>query len=182
MTLKLTAGVLVLAGTIMLAGCGKKGETVWLGNGANGTTVIVGFTLNSTAKLPVRINGVSIAAILPAGVSVATDPANPKQISTSALVTGSALSSLPAADTMVLGSYSSAGRLVRIAVATGAMGFGPGEFVQLTCQVASGTIVTTGGFTALNTPPVTFNAYGFDPVSHSTDDLTKLLLPQFMVR
>jgi hypothetical protein len=76
---------------------------------------MVSFSLVSTAQLPALIRGVNIAAILPAGVTVATDSANIKQISVTALVAGNAVVSLPTAERMVLRSYSSAGSLVRIA-------------------------------------------------------------------
>lgn len=169
---------LILAATITLTGCGGGG-----GNGGNGTSVVVAFSLISSAKLPARISGVNIAAYLPAGVSVQTDAANPKQISATALVAGSAMDALPAADKIILGSYSSAGRLVRIATASaaGTPGFGPGEYARLTCLVAAGVSVTESEITALNTPLVTFKVFGFDPDTHSTVDLTKLLQPHFTV-
>ena len=180
MSWKSIAGVLALAGSIMLAGCGGGGGS---GNIPTSTSVVVAFSLVSTARLPARISGVNIAAHLPAGVSVATDSANPRQISATALVAGSAMDSLPAADKIIIGSYSSDGNLVSISTAgaAGTPGFGPGEYARLTCLVAPGVNVTENGIRALNTPLASFKVTGFDPATHSTVDLTNLLQPHFTV-
>jgi hypothetical protein len=181
MTWKSIAVVLALAATTMLAGCGSGGGGN--NNGVSGTSVVVAFSLISTSRLPARISGVNIAAHLPAGVSVATDSANPKQISATALVAGSAMDSLPQADKIIIGSYSSDGNLVNISTAgaSGTPGFGPGEYARLTCQVAPGVAVTESEITALNTPLVAFKVTGFDAVTHSTVDLTNLLQPHLTV-
>jgi hypothetical protein len=174
MTWKTIARLVMLAATSMLAGCGSGGS-----NGTNSTTAVVAFSLVSTARLPQRISGVTIAIHLPTGVSVQTDTANPKQISSTVLVAGSAMASIPS---IILGSYSSAGRMVRIVSTTNVTsGFGPGEYARLTCLVAHGVTITESGLTTLNTPPVMFKVAGFDATTNSTVDLTNLLQPHFTV-
>lgn len=173
--------IIAMTGMILIAGCGSGGS----GGGATDKTVVVAFSLVSSAQLPARINGVNISAILPVGVTVPMDTVNPKQISATALVAGSAVTILPADGSAVLGSYSSAGRLVRISVTwTGApqTGFGPGEVARLTCTAAAGTTVTSSELTALNTPLVYFKAVNFDPVTLSTVDMTNFLQPLFTVK
>ncbi len=138
------------------------------------TTAVVAFSAISSAQLPAQISGIYIDVVLPPGVSVPTDPANPKQISATALVAGSALDSLPAANKVVMGSYSSAGRLVRIS-AVGPTGFGPGEYVRLTCVVAPGVTLPQSEVAALTASE--FSAY-----SPTLVDLTGFLTPQFALR
>lgn len=183
MTWKTITGFVMLATTIMLAGCGG-GNSSGSNNNSSSTTAVVAFSLVSSAQLPQRISGVTIAIYLPVGVSVQTDSADPKQISATALATGSAMASLPTVNKVVLGSYSSAGRLVRIITATTntTSGFGPGEYARLTCQVAPNVNMTSNGLTTLNTPPVEFKVAGFDSVTQSSVDLTNLLQPHFAVQ
>jgi len=174
MTWRTITGLLILAGTTLISGCGDGGKS-------NSTTAVVAFSIVSTAQLPARINGVNIAIILPEGVSAPTDATDPKQIAATALAAGSAMDSIPDAGKLVMGSYSSAGRLVRI-VALGPSGFGPGEYARLTCVADPGVIVSENGITQLNTPPVTFRVTGYDADTHSSVDLTSLLRPHFNLK
>lgn len=161
MNLKSIAGLLALAATIMLAGCGGGS------NGPSGTTAVVAFSLTSSAPLPDQISGVEIEVDLPAGVSVQTDSTPPNQISATALVTGSAMASLP--NKYIVGSYTSAGGHVKISTTTTGSG-GTGEYARLTCLVAPGAILTETGSTAPQI--VTYKVTGIDTVTHSTVDLT----------
>ncbi len=172
------AGVLFLTGIAMFSGCGGGNSD------PVSTTAVLAFSAISTAQLPARISGIRIAVILPSGVSVSTDPAIPKQISATALAAGSAMDALPEANRLVMGSYSSAGRLVRISAAdaSGTTAFGPGEFVRLTCVVGPGVTVTESGITALNSPPATFTVSGYDANTRSTVDLTGYLAPHFALK
>ncbi len=83
-----------------------------------------------------------------------------------------------------MGSYSSAGRLVRISAAdaSGATGFGPGEYVRLTCIAAPGVTITESGITVLNSPPATFTVSGYDANTRSTVDLATFLAPRFTLK
>jgi hypothetical protein len=175
MTWKSIGVVLMLAGTAMVSGCGGSGGD----SGPNATTAVVAFSAISSSTLPVRIDGIHVEAVLPSGVSVTTDPANPGQISATSLVAGSALDTIPATDKLVVGSYSSTNRLVSISV-DAATGFGPGEYVRLTCVVATGVTVTESGIAALNSPPTAFTVSGYS--SGSTVDLTGYLTPRFALK
>ncbi len=177
MTWKSVAGVLLLAGTAMFYGCGGSGGN----SGPTSTTAVVAFSAISSATLPARISGIHIEAILPSGVSVPTGTATPTQISVTALVTGSALDTIPTANKVVVGSYSSTNRLVSISV-NSTTGFGPGEYVRLTCVAAPGVTVTESGVAALNNPPPAFSVTGYDSVTHSTVDLTSYMTPHFALK
>jgi hypothetical protein len=183
MTWKWIGVVLILAGAAMFSACGGgSGDGSGDAGEPTSTTAVVAFSAISTAQLPVRINGINISVNLPVGVSAPTDSSNPMQISSTALVTGSALDSIPAADKQIVGSYSSNTRLVSISVAaaSGTSGFGPGEYALLNCVVAPGVTVAQSGITALT--PVTFTATGYDASTHSTVDLTGYLAPRFALK
>jgi hypothetical protein len=91
------------------------------------------------------------------------------------------MDTIPDAGKLVMGSYSSAGRLVRI-VALGPSGFGPGEYARLTCVAAPGVTVSESGIAQLNTPPVTFRVTGYDTDTHSSVDLSDYLIPHFVLK
>jgi hypothetical protein len=127
--------------------------------------------------LPNPIGGITITTILPPGVSVPTDPSNPRLISSSALVAGSALASIPddGISKIIQGDYSSAGRQVRITVAS-YLGFGTGEYARLACTVAANATLTTTLFNQLNNPSLGFEAYDY-----LATDISGYLTPQFAV-
>ena len=176
MNWKVLTGILLLSLMSALYGCG--GGNDWNSALLNTRkTAVVSFSAISTSVLPNPIGGITITTILPSGVTVPTDPSNPRMISSSALVTGSALASIPndGYSKIIQGDYSSAGRQVRITVAS-YMGFGPGEYARLTCTVDPGVTFTTSGFNLLNTPPLGFEAYDY-----LTNDISGYLIPQFTV-
>lgn len=174
---KLIAGVILLAGIAVLPGCGGGGGSA--GSGPTSTTAVVSLTVTGTAPLPAQINGIHIEFNLPTGVSVATDSANPNQISSTALVAGSALDAILAADKLVVGSYNSNTRLVSISV-SGPSGFNPGEYARLTCVAAPGVTLGQSAIAALTY--ANFSAYYIDTTTHSTVDITGSLTPSFALK
>ncbi len=171
--------MLSLMSALYGCGSGDGGKVIFpLYSGQGSTTAVVSFSAISTSTLPNQIGGITITTILPPGVSVPTDPSNPRLINSSVLVTGSALASIPddGLSKIIQGDYSSAGRQVRITVAS-FLGFGPGEYARLTCTVAPGATLTTAGFNALNSPP-----RGFETYDVLTADLGGYLIPQFAVQ
>ena len=173
------AVVMMLAGMAVLYGCGG-------GSGGSGyiaiphsTQAVVSFSAISSAHPPVQISGINVTVTLPSGVSVSTESGT-SQISSSALVAGSALDSLPAGNKMVLGSYDSATQRVSIS-AIGTSSFGSGEYARLTCTVAAGTTLSQSGIVALNTPPAAFQVFGYDN-NNNTVPLTAYFIPQFALK
>ncbi len=176
---KSMAGVLLLAGIAVLPGCGGGNDGGSSNSGATGTTAVISFSVTGTAPLPAQINGIHIEVNLPAGVSVTTDSANLNQISSTALVAGSAMDAIPAAEKLVVGSYSGNTRVVSISV-SGTSGFSPGEYARLTCVVAPGVTLSQSGIAALTY--ANFSAYYIDTNTHSTVDLTSYLTPNFALK
>ncbi len=183
MNWKVITGILMLSLMSALYGCGSGdgGKVIFPLYSAKGsTTAVVSFSTISSSALPNLIGAITITTILPPGVSVPTDPSNPRLISSSALVTGSALALIPddGLSKIIQGDYSSAGRQVRITVAAALSGFGTGEYARLTCTVDPGATLTTAGFNALNSPPPGFEAY--DVLAN--DISSGYLTPQFAVQ
>ncbi|HET6420184.1 MAG TPA: hypothetical protein VFG19_08515 [Geobacteraceae bacterium] len=173
---KSIAGVLLLAGIAVLSGCGGGGGGT--SSGPTSTTAVVSLTVTNTQPLPAQINGIHIEFNLPAGVSVATDSANPNQISSTALVAGSALDAIPAADKLVLGSYTANTRLVSISV-SGTSGFSPGEYARLTCVAAPGVTLGQSAIAALTY--ANFSAY-YVLGANTTVNITSDLSPGFALK
>lgn len=147
-------------------------------------TAVITFSIMSTNRLPVRINGIEITAYLPSGVTVPTESTTPSQVSASALAAGSAVTGAISTSNYVFGSYSASSRKINIFVAdsSGAQsGFGPGSFAQLTCNVTNGTTLTGNDFVILNNPFPHLKAIGYDPASRSSIDLTSYLTPSLEV-
>lgn len=130
---------------------------------------VVAFSVVSTSTLPVGISGLMVRANLPAGATVATDPANAKLISSAALAYGSAVTAH--ANNQIYGSYSAGatGKLVRITVLTPNQEYRNGEFAKLTITPST---LSLADFTAINSTPLAAVVGGFDPVAGSTVDLS----------
>lgn len=164
----------VLASLAALCGCGGGG-----GAPAAQQTAVIAFSALSTAQLPARISGISIAATLPAGLTVATEPGNDNQVLAGALTSGSVVGD--GAETILFGRYSAAARKVRIDLAdssAGQIGFGPGEFARLNCSVTAGVTLTEGDFQPVGGVFPYFKVVGYDSVSHNSIDLTEYLQPR----
>ena len=170
---KSIAGVLLVAGIAVLSGCGGGTNS----SGPTSTTAVVSLSVTATQPLMPQIEGIHIEFNLPAGVSVATDPADPNQISSTALVAGSALDAIPAANKMVVGSYTSNTRLVSISV-SGPSGFNAGEYARLTCVVAPGVTLSQSTIAALTY--ANFSA-SYDN-NGTTVYLTSFLTPSFALK
>lgn len=124
------------------------------------TTAVLTLKTAGTPSAPYK--GVDLTVNLPAGVSVKTDPLNPKQTATGVLKLSGVFS---AYSSQIIprpfwGRYSSAGvgkpSAVIIGFASGTVSFPEGEFATLTCDLASGT--TTVNLTDFSV--VNFAAYG----------------------
>lgn len=154
--------LLSLVGLMQITGCGSGS-----GGGAIATekTAVVSFSVMSTSRLPFRIEGVQLSALLPSGVTVVTDPASNK-ITSGSLVGGSTT-----ANALVFGSYSAPIQKVKIDVAQVNPGFGPGEFARLTCNVVPGTTLTESDFVNKFAPSFAFKATYYDSVAGQNVDL-----------
>jgi hypothetical protein len=161
----------LIASALLLAACGGGGGGS-SAPAATTKTATVAFNVVSTAQLPVPVQGVVLAAFLPVGTSVATDPGT-NVISAAALATGSGITS---PNRIVFGSYSAAIRKVKITVATTEDTFRGGEFAKLTVSFPSTVTLASADFITLNSPSFPlFDSAGFDAVAHSTVDLTSKL-------
>jgi len=174
---------------LLVTGCGGGGGGSSITNGQTPAspaqkTAVITFSAISTSRLPVRINGVEIIAILPNGITVPTESTIPSQVSVFALAAGNAVSSAVSSNSYVFGSYSASSKKIKISVADSSStqdGFGPGDFVQLTCDVTSGTILTENNFTVLNSPLLYMKVVGYDSTSRNTVNLTSYLKPSLKV-
>jgi hypothetical protein len=168
---KLIAGVLLLTGIAVLSGCGGGSDS----SGSASTTAVISLAVTSSSTP--TIGGINIEFYLPAGVSVVTDSSTttPKTISSTALVTGSALDAVT--NKLIVGSYYSDTRLVRIAVSNVDAGFSPGEYARLTCVVAPG--VTFGQSEIAALPYSTFQV--FDTSSNNITSSSSLT-PTFTLK
>lgn len=125
---------LLLLGTLsLLSACG---------GGSNHTTASVRIMTNGTLPSGTRIGGIEVTLDLPDGVSVraTADSQNP-----GVLVTDQGVVTVAGSNTTALGTYTTNPNRVTLQVAN-ADGFGTGEFVTVTCDIASDTSVTASGF------------------------------------
>ncbi|SNB46774.1 hypothetical protein [Geobacter sp. DSM 9736] len=162
--------VFILTLAALSAGCGGGGDAA----PPQQRTAVITFRAVSSATL---INTVSIAAVLPPGVSVATDAENPTLISAQSLAIGSGAA---AGADYILGRYSSAGRKVTIEFPH-VNGFGGGEFARLTCSVTPGTTLTEADFTSLNTPFPSSRLSNYDSNISEFVDVTSSKNPQMTI-
>lgn len=134
-------GLLVV--TLVATGCGG-GST---GTGTDAPTATPGslsagaHTLSlSVAMAPevqVPVSGVSVAFVLPQGLTVATSESGAGRIVDSALVAGEAV----VGQHLVSGSFSPSTRVVRVSMATVPSAAWSGEFARLTVTVPPGSTV-----------------------------------------
>jgi hypothetical protein len=143
--------------SMLLFGCG----------GGNGQalpqkTAVMTFGVTSTARLTAPINGIKVVAQLPPGVTVATDPADPRIL----VVGPTGLTGIKTSASVPFARYSASVRQVIFDVNDSSgdqSGIGLGDFARLTCSVNQGTTLTENDFITLNTPLPKFSVFGFDP-------------------
>lgn len=142
-----------LFGVVFLNGCGGGGG----GGGASSTPVTLKFRTYSAATAPVpgEITAVGFRVLLPQGVSVATDPTDPRVVASGALQLSGIFSQLPFKNytSYVQGSYSSAkpsgtGRdAIRVNFVLQSKSFTVGEFLTINGSAAPGSLTAKGNFT-----------------------------------
>jgi len=109
----------------------------------------------ATAPVPGGITAVGFRVLLPQGVSVATDPTDPKLVATSALKLSGIFNQLPFKNytSYVQGSYSSAkpsgtGRdAIRVNFVLQSKTFTVGEFLTINGSAAPGSLTAKGNYT-----------------------------------
>jgi len=109
------------------------------------TTATVRISTTGTLDAGTKIGGISVTGALPAGVSVAAsaDANNPSVlVATGGTVIASGVTGTSAS---AFATYTAADRKVNILVYD-LNGFGIGEFVTVTCTIASGTTTTAANF------------------------------------
>lgn len=160
MNRKLVNGVIVAGFSMLVFGCGGGGGGSSTPAPAPATTAVV--TLQTTGTPSATYKGMDLTVTLPAGVTVATDPLNPKQTAVGVLKLSGVFSrySTQITPRPFFGRYSSAGAgkpaAVIIGIASGTVSLPVGEFATLNCGLASGT--TTVSLTDFSV--VNFAAYG----------------------
>lgn len=165
--------ILAAVVTAALSGCGDGGDG---GGGSVPDTyrfppgkATVTFSAISSAHLPAPISGIVLSVILPQGMSVTTDQGSSGTIATQSITPGSAL--LPGTS-IAYGTYSASNGKTRLTTNTPSDTFRSGEFLRLTCVVASNTNITLGSLKAQNSPVTVLKAVGYDSTTNSTVDLT----------
>lgn len=147
-------GMLFMMLILPLAGCGGGGSSGGGDAPLAQKTATITFGVMSTATLGgVPINGIHVVAKIPAGVTVATDPANPRVIS-------GGLAGLKTNGSLPFGRYSATTReVVFDVIDTGNQsGIGFGDFARLTTTVMSGTNLSAEQF-----PLPGYKVSGYDP-------------------
>lgn len=167
-------GLLPLVLSLPLAGCGGGG-----GGEAqlSQKTATITFAVMSTAMLPSPIAGIHITAQLPAGVTVTTEPTNPRQIA-------DGLTGIKTNGSIPFGRYSATTRQVIFDVidaSSDQAGIGLGDFARLTCTITPGMTLSPDDFTIINNPLPNFKSFGFDAVAGNTVDLTGRTKPVLKV-
>lgn len=142
-------GLLLLTALVTLAGCGGGGSGAAVTGQQKTATVSFAILGNYTSP----ITGVSIAARLPEGVTVALDGTT-HNLQQPGLSSGKGL---------VFGSYSASLRQVEIGLVNLSQNIGYGTFATLKCDVAPGYTLSAQDFRALNTPFPGFKAVASDP-------------------
>jgi len=126
------------------------------------------FSSMSTAQLVAPISGIDLSITLPPGMSVVAASGLSGPIDTTSVTPGSALTGT----NLAFGTYSASNGKTRLSMATTSDKYRSGEFLRLTCIVASNTSITLGSLKALNAPVPVLKAVGYDPVAKSTTTLT----------
>ncbi|QEM67390.1 hypothetical protein FO488_03995 [Geobacter sp. FeAm09] len=173
-TLKLILATLTLAA---LYGCGGGG------NGSSTPTAVadsyvfpsgtatITFSAMSTAQLAAPVSGIDFTVTLPAGMTPTTAGGASGQIDSTTITAGSALTGT----NLAFGTYSVSTRKAHLSMATTSNSYRSGEFLRLTCTVASGTSITLAQFKAANDPVTIIKAVGYDSATASTVVLTDKL-------
>jgi hypothetical protein len=171
--LKLIGMVVML---MALYGCGGGG-----GSSSSGETQVADsdvfpagkatltFTAMSSAQLPAPISQIDLSITLPSGMSVDTTNANGDMDTTSSTAPVKSGSALQWAG--ITGNYTASTGKVLLGMFTTGTTFRSGEFLRLTCNVASGSTTTLGGLKTLN-PSMLVKASGVDTTNNTTVDLT----------
>lgn len=144
--------------SMMVFGCGGGGEG---GGTQTAPPTVAVLTLGTVGTPSASYKGIELTVNLPATVTVKTDPLNPKQTAAGVLkLTGPfAAYSSQVLPRPLWGRYSSAGAgkpsAVMISIASGTANFPVGQFVTMTCDLASVTSVSPSDLSIVN-----FAAYG----------------------
>ncbi len=172
--MKIYLRVICAALVLALYGCGDDGG----GGGPVGDGYVfpagkatVTFSAMSTARLSAPVSGIDLSITLPAGMSVATSGGSSGRIENASVVPGAGLTGT----NLAFGTYSASTNKVHLSMATTSDTFRSGEFLRLTCAVASRTSITLGILRSLNTPVTLLKGVGYYPASKSTKDLTGAL-------
>lgn len=157
---------------LALYGCGGGG-----GDGGGGTiddsyvfpagAATITFSAMSTAQLPASVSGIDLTLTLPQGMSVTTTGGTSGQIATASVVPGSALTGT----NLAFGSYSAASRKTHLSMVTTSDSYRQGEFLRLTCTVASNSGITLGSLKS-GSPVTVVKAVGYNSATSSTVVLT----------
>jgi hypothetical protein len=155
---RMLISMLILWTMSLLPACGGGGG----GTDQQPTKAVVKILTSGTLPSGTHIGGIDATLNLPAGVSVKAvpDTLNPNVLQTdSGVIAVSGVAS--GSNAAVIGTYTATQNAVSIHVVN-AVGFGTGEFVTVTCNLASGATVTAGSITApalsavdLNGAPIT---------------------------
>jgi hypothetical protein len=143
--LRLIASMLMLCTMSFLPACGGGGGGAAPASAP--TTAIVKILTSGTLASGALIGGIDVTLNLPAGVSVKATPdsVNPAVYVTDAgVITVSGVAA--GTNTTAIGTYTASPNSVAIHVVN-ADGFGTGEFVTITCDIAAGTTVAATDFT-----------------------------------
>ena len=132
------SGLLILMiALVAMSGCGKKHDD------SPSTTATIKILSQGTGT----IGAITVTAVLPAGVTV---KATPDSVNTAALVTDPGVVEVSGVavgtNTLATGTYtvataSAPGKVMisMVSLGTNSNGFGPGEFVTVTCDIATGS-------------------------------------------
>ena len=166
--------VLVALAFTTLYGCGGGGDggstpapvaDTYVFPSGNAT---ITFAAMSTAKLAAPISGIDFTVTLPQGMSATTAGGVSGQIDSTTITAGSALTGT----NLAFGTYSVSTRKAHLSMATTSNSYRSGEFLRLTCTVASGSSITLAQFKAANDPVAIVKAVGYDSATSSTVALT----------
>lgn len=157
-----------LLAVVTLAACGS-GSSVTLPQQKKATLV---FAASTSASLPTAVRGISIAARIPAGVTVPLEPGSKSQVLATVLETLKAGS--------IIGNYSAPVLRIQAFDVSSVSGLGLDnvrQFARITLPVQDS--VTEGSFTALNPSFPEFSATG--KITNNTVDLSTYLKPSMKV-
>jgi hypothetical protein len=160
---QLVRSVIVAGVSAVFFGCGGGGggggSTTDVPPPPTPTTAVLTLKTSGVPSIPYK--GIEFAVNLPAGVTVRTDPANPKQTAPGVLMLSGAFApySTQVSPRPFFGRYSSAGAgkpiTLTVVIASGTAAFPVGEFATLNCDLAGVTTASLSDFSVVN-----FAAYG----------------------